>query len=163
MVVSAAEIPGELIGNTATARAAFKRPYQRRCTACLDIDLGHVMLGVRNAFRGLINNEIADLDWMSVNGWATRAGSELGTNRTIPKGRDLYAIARNLEEHQIDGILMIGGWSGYESILELHNQRKNYPAFDIPMLCLPATINNNLPGTSVSATLMSTDVPLLFF
>ena len=62
----------------------------------------------------------------------------------------MYAIARNLEEHQIDGILMIGGWSGYESILELHNQRKNYPAFDIPMLCLPATINNNLPGTELS-------------
>jgi 6-phosphofructokinase 1 len=87
---------------------------------------------------------------MSVNGWATRGGSELGTNRTVPKGRDLYAIARSLEEHQIDGILMIGGWSGYQSIVELHNQRKNYPAFDIPMICLPATINNNLPGTELS-------------
>lgn len=108
------------------------------------------MLGVRNAFRGLINNEIRELDWMSVNGWATRGGSELGTNRTIPKGRDLYAIARHLEEHQIGGILMVGGWSGYQSILEMYNQRKNYPAFDIPMICLPATINNNLPGTELS-------------
>lgn len=131
---------GPAPGMNTAARAAVR----------IGIDRGHIMLGVRNAFRGLVSDEIIDLDWMSVNGWATRAGSELGTNRTIPKGRDLYAIARNLEEHRIDGILMIGGWSGYQSILELHNQRKNYPAFDIPMLCLPATINNNLPGTELS-------------
>lgn len=113
-------------------------------------DRGHVMLGVRNAFRGLINNEITELDWMSVNGWATRGGSELGTNRSVPKGRDLYSVARHLEENEIEGILMIGGWAGYESMLELYDQRRNYPAFDIPMVCLPATINNNLPGTELS-------------
>ncbi len=131
---------GPAPGMNTAARAAVR----------IGIDRGHIMLGVRNAFRGLINNEITELNWMSVNGWATRGGSELGTNRTVPKGRDLYAIARSLEEHQIDGILMIGGWSGYQSIVELHNQRKNYPAFDIPMICLPATINNNLPGTELS-------------
>lgn len=131
---------GPAPGMNTAARAAVR----------IGIDRGHIMLGVRNAFRGLINNEITEFSWMSVNGWATRGGSELGTNRTIPKGRDLYAIARSLEEHQIDGILMIGGWSGYQSILELYNQRKNYPAFDIPMICLPATINNNLPGTELS-------------
>lgn len=45
---------------------------------------------------------------------------------------------------------MIGGWSGYQGVLQLYGQRKNYPAFDIPMICLPATINNNLPGTELS-------------
>jgi 6-phosphofructokinase 1 len=121
-----------------------------RAAVRIGIDRGHTLLGVRNAFRGLINDEIRELTWMDVNGWATRGGSELGTNRAIPKGRDLYAIARTLEEHQIDGVLMIGGWSGYQSILELYGQRQNYPAFDIPMICLPATINNNLPGTELS-------------
>lgn len=121
-----------------------------RAAVRIAIDHGQIVLGVRNAFRGLINDEVAELSWMDVNGWATRGGSELGTNRTVPKGRDLYAIARTLEEHEIDGILMVGGWSGYQSILELHSQRANYPAFDIPMVCLPATINNNLPGTDLS-------------
>ena len=105
-----------------------------RAAVRIGIDRGHTMLGVHNAFRGLINNEIEELNWMSVNGWAGRGGSELGTNRTIPKGRDLYASARHLEEQRIDGILMVGGWSGYQSILELHAQRNNYPAFDIPMI-----------------------------
>jgi len=131
---------GPAPGMNTAARAAIR----------VGIDRGHVMLGVRNAFRGLINNEITELDWMSVNGWAGRGGSELGTNRTIPKGRDLYSVARHLEENRIDGILMIGGWKGYESILELYDQRRNYPAFDIPMVCLPASINNNLPGTELS-------------
>jgi len=121
-----------------------------RAAVRIGMDRGHIMLGVRNAFRGLVNDEIEELEWMSVNGWAIRGGSELGTNRTIPKGRDLYHIARHLEERHIDALLMVGGWAGYQGVLELYNQRGNYPAFDIPMICLPATINNNLAGTELS-------------
>jgi 6-phosphofructokinase 1 len=121
-----------------------------RAAVRIGLDRGHIMYGVRSAFRGLINGEMEEMDWMSVGGWGTIGGSELGTNRYVPRGRDLYAIARHLEEHKIDGLLMVGGWSGYQSMLELYNQRHNYPAFDIPMICLPATINNNLPGTELS-------------
>lgn len=121
-----------------------------RAAVRLGTDKGHIMLGVHNGFRGLVNGEIEELDWMSVAGFTTKGGAELGTNRFVPKGRDFYAIARTLEEQQIEGILLIGGWSGYESMLELFNKRANYPAFDIPMVCLPATINNNLPGTELS-------------
>jgi 6-phosphofructokinase 1 len=121
-----------------------------RTAVRIAVDKGHIMLGVRNAFRGLINGEVRELEWMSVNGWAQRGGSELGSNRTQPKGKDLYAIARTLEAHQIDGLMMIGGWTGYMSVLELYQQRHNYPAFNIPMVCLPATINNNLPATELS-------------
>lgn len=121
-----------------------------RAAVRIGLDRGHILFGVRNGFRGLVNGDFNEMDWMSVGGWTTIGGSELGTNRYIPRGRDLYSIARHLEEHQIDGILMVGGWSGYQSTLELYNQRHNYPAFDIPMICLPATINNNLPGTELS-------------
>jgi 6-phosphofructokinase 1 len=108
------------------------------------------MLGVHNGFRGLIEGQIEELDWMSVAGLAPRGGAEMGTNRYMPEGRDFYAIARTLDEFQIEGLLLIGGWSGYLSALDLHDQRANYPAFDIPMVCLPATINNNLPATDFS-------------
>jgi 6-phosphofructokinase 1 len=121
-----------------------------RAAVRIGLDRGHIMYGVHSAFRGLINGEMEEMDWMSVAGWGTIGGSELGTNRYVPRGRDLYAIARHLEEHKIDGLLMVGGWAGYESMVELYNQRHNYPAFDIPMICLPATINNNLPGTELS-------------
>jgi 6-phosphofructokinase 1 len=121
-----------------------------RTAVRIGADKGHLMFGVRNAFRGLTAGEVGELEWMSVNGWAQRGGSELGTNRTRPKGKDFYAIARTLEANQIEAILMVGGWSGYMSILDMYQQRHNYPAFNIPMVCLPASINNNLPATELS-------------
>jgi len=87
---------------------------------------------------------------MSVNGWASRGGAELGTNRHVPDDRELYAIARHIEAEQIDAILMVGGWSGYQAVHKLRSERERFPAFDIPMICLPASINNNLPGSEQS-------------
>ncbi len=121
-----------------------------RAAVRLGADKGHIMLGVYNGFRGLIKGDIREVDWMKVGGWAPRGGAELGTNRTVPSGSDFYAIARNLEQHNIEGLLVIGGWTGYQSALELYGRRENFPAFNIPMVCLPASINNNLPGAELS-------------
>jgi 6-phosphofructokinase 1 len=114
------------------------------------LDQGHIMLGVRNGFPGFAAGEIAEMNWMSVNGWAGRGGAEMGTNRKIPQGSDFYALARQIEEHKIEGILMIGGWSGYASVYQLLDERRHFPAFNIPIICLPASINNNLPGSDLS-------------
>ncbi len=121
-----------------------------RVAVRLGLDGGHVMLGVRNGFEGLAAGEIEELGWMSVRGWATAGGSELGTNRRVPDGKDLYAIARTIEEHAVDGILVIGGWAAYTAAHRLRSRRDAYPAFDLPIVCLPATINNNLPGSEIS-------------
>ena len=121
-----------------------------RAAVRLGLDKGHTMLGVYNGFKGLVNNEVTELNWMSVNGWAHRGGSELGTNRHVPEGSDFYAIARNFEEHGVDGLLVIGGWSSYQATLALYDQRQTFPAFNIPMICLPATIDNDLPGSELS-------------
>ena len=87
---------------------------------------------------------------MSVNGWATKGGAELGTNRTLPTGGDFYAIARNIEEQKIEGLLIIGGWTGYQAAYELYRKRDQFPAFNIPIICLPTTIDNDLPGSELS-------------
>ena len=47
-------------------------------------------------------------------------------------------------------MLIIGGWAGYEAAYQLFKERENYPAFNIPIVCLPASINNNLPGSELS-------------
>jgi 6-phosphofructokinase 1 len=120
-----------------------------RAAVRLGVDKGHYILGIKNGFRGLIDGEIEELDWMRVAGWAPKGGALLGTNRAVPKDADYYAIARNLEEHKIDALLMIGGWAGYEAILGMYSQRKIFPAFQIPLVCLPASINNNLPGAEL--------------
>jgi 6-phosphofructokinase 1 len=121
-----------------------------RSAVRLGIDKGHTILGVHGGPQGLIDGDIQEMNWMSVNGWAPRGGSELGTGRKVPAGKELYAIARNIEELDIHSLLIVGGWSGYETTYRLWKERDNFPAFNIPILCLPATINNNLPGSELS-------------
>jgi 6-phosphofructokinase 1 len=121
-----------------------------RTAVRLGVDSGQTMLGVNNGFRGLVKGDIREHNWMSVNGWMNAGGSFLGTNRYVPTGSDFYAIARNIEEHQIDGLLVIGGWNGYLAALELYKRRETFPAFNIPIVCLPATIDNDLPGSELS-------------
>ncbi|HSD83483.1 MAG TPA: 6-phosphofructokinase, partial [Anaerolineae bacterium] len=121
-----------------------------RAAVRLGLDRGHTILGIANGFKGLIDGEIREMDWMSVNGWAAMGGSGLGTSREVPSGRDFYAIARTLEKYGVQGILMVGGLSGYQGAYQLFRERENYPAFNIPIICLPASINNNLPGSDLS-------------
>lgn len=121
-----------------------------RISVRMGIDKGHTILGVQNGFQGLMDGDIAELGWMSVTGWTGSGGAELGTNRKVPGRSDFYAIARNLEQYKIDGLLIIGGFEGYKAAHQLYTERPNFRAFNIPIICLPATINNDLPGAELS-------------
>ena len=46
--------------------------------------------------------------------------------------------------------MVVGGFEAFQTVLELAEERKNYPEFCIPMCVLPATISNNVPGTEFS-------------
>ncbi|MDZ7793538.1 MAG: 6-phosphofructokinase [Spirochaetia bacterium] len=121
-----------------------------RAAVRIGIDNGHQMYGVHNGFEGLIKGDISPMDWMSVDGWASQGGSELGTNRRVPTEEELPIVARHLREKKMNGLLMIGGWDGYAAAHLLHSRRDEFPEFNIPIICLPATINNNLPGSELS-------------
>jgi 6-phosphofructokinase 1 len=121
-----------------------------RAAVRLATDDGHVALGIRRGFPGLAGGDLVEMDWMSVNGWAHRGGAELGTSRDVPSGPDFHAIAKTIEQQALDGLLVIGGWEAYAGAHRLFEERANFPAFDLPIICLPATIDNNLPGTELS-------------
>lgn len=145
--------PGQKRLRLAVLNAGAPAPGMNTATRSavrLGLDRGHILLGIHNGFEGLADGEIEEMNWMSVNGWASMGGSELGTSRKIPAGADLYAVARNLEKYEIDGLMVIGGWTGFEAVYKLMNERKNFPAFNIPMVCLPASINNNLPHSELA-------------
>jgi 6-phosphofructokinase 1 len=116
----------------------------------LAIDQGHIALGVMNGFQGLLDGQVKELDWMSVHGWGAVGGTLLGSSRTSPEGPDLAMVARTLEEHQVDGLLVIGGWLAHRAAFNLHAARADYPALNIPIISLPASIDNNLPGSEIS-------------
>jgi 6-phosphofructokinase 1 len=121
-----------------------------RAAVRLGLDQGHIMLAANNGFEGLAEGEVKEMEWTSVNGWASVGGSVLGTSRKVPKGKDMHAIARTIENHRIEALLVIGGWNAYEGVYNMMNERANFPAFNIPIVCLPASINNNLPGSEFS-------------
>jgi 6-phosphofructokinase 1 len=121
-----------------------------RAAVRLGLDQGHIMLAANNGFEGLADGEVKEMEWTSVNGWASVGGSVLGTSRKVPKGKDMYAIARTIENHHIEALLVIGGWNAYEGVYNMMNECANFPAFNIPIVCLPASINNNLPGSEFS-------------
>ncbi|MDJ0953271.1 MAG: 6-phosphofructokinase [Acidimicrobiia bacterium] len=121
-----------------------------RVAVRVGIDRGHKMFGIRNGFRGLEAGDIDEMDWMSVNGWASRGGAELGTSRHRPRGEHFAQIAENLEKHQIDGLLMIGGWAGYHVAYQMRELANDHPILGLPIVCVPAAINNDLPGSEVA-------------
>ncbi|MBX3013138.1 MAG: 6-phosphofructokinase [Caldilineaceae bacterium] len=121
-----------------------------RVAVRLGLDQGHHVLAAHNGFEGLLAGEIRELHWTGVTGWVSRGGAELGTSREIPRPEEMSLLAQRLTEHQIDGLLIVGGLGGYEVAYQMWQQRGSYPSLGIPVVCLPATISNNLPGTENS-------------
>ena len=121
-----------------------------RAAVRMAIDQGHTVMVAHNGFEGLIKNEMKEYGWMDVHGWGSMGGAMLGVSRRVPSGSDWYAIARTLEAQGIEGLLVIGGWSAYEAAHKLYQQRETFPSFKLPIICLPASIDNNLPGSELS-------------
>ncbi len=113
-------------------------------------DRGHTMLAVHNGFKGLADGDIEEMNWMSVTGWVSRGGAELGTSRKQPTPEMFARMAEQMAEHEIDGLLLIGGWTAYQAAHTMHELRDEYPVFGRPIVCLPASINNDLPGSELS-------------
>jgi 6-phosphofructokinase 1 len=131
---------GPAPGMNAAVRAAVR----------LGLDRGYTVVAITNGFRGLRDGDIRELGWMDVSGWASNGGAEIGTNRYVPDGAAIAQIAEQVAAHRIDGLLMAGGWTGYRAAHELHRHRQEYAALDIPIVCMPMTINNDVPGTELS-------------
>lgn len=110
---------------------------------------GHKPFAIHNGFTGLLDGEVNALSWLGVDNWMTRGGSELGTNRKLPDV-DLGSVAAKMQQYNFHGLLMIGGFEAFSALLILEEARKSYPAFNIPMAHLPATISNNVPMTEFS-------------
>lgn len=121
-----------------------------RAAVRLGIDHGLTMLGIEGGFPGLLDGAVKELSWADVEGWVGEGGAALGTHREYPTIEQLYSIGRSLESNHIDGLIVIGGFNAYLGAHTLIKERDRYPAFNIPIVCVPASIDNNLPGSELS-------------
>ena len=117
---------------------------------------GHTPVTIHNGFPGLCRHHadkpigsVRDVRWLDVEGWINKGGSEIGTNRGLPS-EDIKTVAKCFELYSFDALFVIGGFEAFTAVSELRKARATYPSFRIPMILLPATISNNVPGTEYS-------------
>ncbi|KAK3703142.1 6-phosphofructokinase, alpha subunit [Vermiconidia calcicola] len=117
---------------------------------------GHTPVALHNGFPGLCRHHddlplgsVRDIKWLDAEQWASRGGSEIGTNRGLPS-EDFKTTAFCFGKYQIDALFVVGGFEAFTAVSELRRAREQYDAFKIPMVVLPATVSNNVPGTEFS-------------
>lgn len=118
---------------------------------------GHEPVGIYNGFAGFARHHgdkpegaVRGFDWLEVDGWASRGGSEIGTNRELPEESGMELMAKLIKQYRFDALFLIGGFEAFHSVQQLRKARETYPELCIPMTLLPATISNNVPGTEYS-------------
>lgn len=132
------------VGAPCCGMNAAVRSFVRNC-----LFRGDTVLAIHDGVDGLIENNIHPILWHDVAGWVGQGGAFLGTKRTLP-GDKMEQIVARIKEHGIQALLVIGGFEGYHTVLQMAEARDRHPALRIPMVVIPATISNNVPGTEFS-------------
>lgn len=125
---------GDAPGMNATIRAVTR--------ACVYNNITPV--GVYKGFDGLINGDFVEMNARSVKGIINKGGTILKTARskgfrTIEGRKKAYD---NLKKNNIDGLIIIGGDGSFTGGLIFEKE------FNIPVIGIPATIDNDIFGTS---------------
>jgi ATP-dependent phosphofructokinase / diphosphate-dependent phosphofructokinase len=122
---------GDCPGLNAVIRAVARRSWAR----------GHEVIGVREGWRGMIDQLFQPLGPEQISGILPRGGTIIGTTRTNPYKVDggVEAVARSFE--QLHALVAIGG----EDTLGV--AARLYAEIDAKVVGVPKTIDNDLAGT----------------
>ncbi|KAE8626801.1 hypothetical protein XENTR_v10006761 [Xenopus tropicalis] len=120
-----------------------------RSTVRIGIIQGHTMFAVHDGFEGLAKGQLEEIGWSGVGGWTGQGGSRLGTKRTLPK-KYFEDISNTISNYNIHGLIIIGGFEAFTGSLELMEGRCKYEELCIPIVVIPATVSNNVPGSDFS-------------
>jgi len=101
------------------------------------------VLGIRNGFRGLVENDIEELTRASVIGILPRGGTILGTSRFNPLKDEasLSAFKENFASHRMDALVVVGGEGSLSAARDLWRHHQ------VRLVGIPKTIDNDINGT----------------
>jgi 6-phosphofructokinase 1 len=107
---------------------------------------GHDVVGVRNGWRGLVEDTMVPLTRRAVAGILPRGGTILGTSGYNPFREEagVRALLETSRALSIEGIVAIGGEGTLIVAHRLHAEH------DYPVVGVPKTIDNDLAGTDVT-------------
>ena len=99
--------------------------------------------GIYRGYEGMIDNDFEELEVRSVGHILQRGGTMLKSARSerfkTKEGRK--KAYDNLVANNIDALIAIGGDGSFTGLHKL------YEEYGIPCLCVPGTIDNDIPGT----------------
>ena len=124
---------GDCPGLNAVIRAVV------RCAAADDVEV----LGFRNGYLGLFENDFEPLTRVRVTGILPRGGTILGTSRFDP-AKDLQSIPRIKEvweTHRLSGLVVVGGEGSLSAARDLCRDHA------MQIVGVPKTIDNDICGT----------------
>ncbi|MEW6737000.1 MAG: ATP-dependent 6-phosphofructokinase [Acidobacteriota bacterium] len=124
---------GDCPGLNAVIRAVVRRAIASRIR----------VLGVRNGWLGLIENDVEPLTRYSISGILPRGGTIIGTSRVNPFSSDEYLqkIRDNWRKFGLDALVVVGGDGTLSAALRMWRD-EHYP-----IVAIPKTIDNDLRGT----------------
>ena len=127
-------------GGDAPGLNAVIRGVVRQATAD-----GHEVIGFRDGWKGVMDNEWMPLDIQGCRGLLTRGGTVLGTTRINPfmreDGRDL--CRQTFDKNELDALIVIGGEGTLSCAHEMHK-------LGFPVLGVPKTIDNDIGLTEMT-------------
>ncbi|MCB0476828.1 MAG: 6-phosphofructokinase [Crocinitomicaceae bacterium] len=104
---------------------------------------GKKAFGIYDGYQGMIEGRIKELEYYDVSNIIQKGGTILGTARCMEfktkEGRK--KAYENLIQHNIDGLIVIGGDGSFTGA-HIFSQE-----YDLPIIGLPGTIDNDLFGT----------------
>jgi ATP-dependent phosphofructokinase / diphosphate-dependent phosphofructokinase len=108
-------------------------------------EYGSDVVGFRNGWRGLLEDDAMPLDRPLVNGLLTRGGTVLGSARVAPqKLHDgLGRMHEVLDAHGVDVLVPIGGEGTLTAAAWLASE-------GVPVVGIPKTIDNDIDGTDLT-------------
>jgi 6-phosphofructokinase 1 len=109
------------------------------------ISMGVEVMGIERGYTGLISGEFTPFDARSVGGIISKGGTILGTTR-LPEFKELKhqrRALRTLNQHAVDGLVVIGGNGSLSGALALHK-------LGFPTIGVPGTIDNDVGGTDIA-------------
>ncbi|MGB9959749.1 MAG: 6-phosphofructokinase [Candidatus Bathyarchaeales archaeon] len=107
---------------------------------------GLKVVGIERGYAGLIGGKTRSLDARSVSGIINRGGTILKTARCeeIKTEEGIRKAVDTLKANKIDGLVVIGGDGSFRGASEIHK------ASGIPVIGVPATIDNDVAGTETT-------------
>src|SRR2546421_4122384 len=128
---------GDCPGLNAAIRAIVRKGVDR---------YGHAVIGFRDGWRGVLENQTTELTLESTRGIIHRGGTILGSSRTNPyaDGEDgAPKVRETLQSLHLDGLIAIGGEDTLGVASKLSDAGLN-------VIGLPKTIDNDLGGTDMT-------------